>query len=61
MSSDNWNTSAEHERIKNRARKREAKRQERAAENPLAFGWEKTDDGTSITNSRTSRSTSRTS
>jgi hypothetical protein len=45
--SKSWDgTNAEHERIKNRARKREEKRQARAEQNPLAFGWEKTEEGT---------------
>lgn len=45
MSSE-WETSAEHERIKNRAKRLNEKREARASENPEAFGWTKTDDGT---------------
>jgi hypothetical protein len=44
--SESWNTSAEAERIKNRAKKLKEKREVRANENPAAFGWEKTDGGT---------------
>ncbi len=44
MSSDSWSTSAEAERIKKRKQRQEEKRQERAEENPAAFGWEQNDD-----------------
>ena len=44
MSKTEWNTNAEHERIKNRARKQAERRKERAEENPYAFGWEKEGD-----------------
>lgn len=48
MSTDetSWSTSAEAERIKSRKQSLERKRDERADENPVAFGWEATDDET---------------
>jgi hypothetical protein len=44
--SESWNTSAEHERIKNRAKRLKEQRESRANQNPEAFGWTVTDDGT---------------